>query len=603
MANAASMNDERVATLLADKFGPTPSSSAEHSLTEHTLNNPSSSSAVQAYAKLEGPGLCYFIRTLRIVIGRRTTAFDKVDVDLGAVKAVSREHAVINYNFSSAQFELSVLGKNGLFINDLFVPKGATVPLVHRTKIQVAVYYFTFLLPKVPVSSTPHESPVMATPSKLNSTPSGGGVQSGQYHHYHHRHHHGTYHPSHTPGTVVQPHSNPVQFQAAHSHPSMLHSPLVSQSQTQSQPLSGRPILQAKLSVQPSPNHPIPIAAATHLPHTPSTPPQPGHRTPVPGGSHDEGEVDYTKSDQKPHYSYASLIAQAINSTEAKKITLNGIYNYIAQTYPYYRQAKNGWQNSIRHNLSLNKAFVKVQRADNEPGKGAYWAIEKEYQAMFANGVYKRSRRGVPSKSSKRSRDHPASPYSPPERSLQKLTLSPLHNRARVPLPVLAPAEHLPSSSLTKVMEVDSPTTRPSTQPQMPSGDTSPGGVPMNVSSNSVKEEGGSPVNGHSTSHTQSRPASQYSQSTIPDTPSRRSSSINPPPPQDLMGKPTVASSQTASPVSSPVQSSQQDGSQTMGTTSIPTNGTASSTQKQPPPATTGTPPSESQSSTSPPCT
>ncbi|KAJ1962505.1 hypothetical protein IWQ62_003505, partial [Dispira parvispora] len=552
MANAASMNDERVATLLADKFGPTPSSSAEHSLTEHTLNNSSSSSAVQAYAKLEGPGLCYFIRTLRIVIGRRTTAFDKVDVDLGAVKAVSREHAVITYNFASAQFELLVLGKNGLFINDLFVPKGATVPLVHRTKIQIAVFYFTFLLPKVPVSSAPHESPVMATPSKLNGTPGGGGVQSGQYHHHHH---HGTYHPSHTPGTVVQP-SNPMQLQAAHSHPSMLHSPLVSQSQTQSQPLSGRPILQAKLSVQPSPNHPIPIAAATHLPHTPSTPPQPGHRTPVPGGSHDEGEVDYTKSDQKPHYSYASLIAQAINSTEAKKITLNGIYNYIAQTYPYYRQAKNGWQNSIRHNLSLNKAFVKVQRADNEPGKGAYWAIEKEYQAMFANGVYKRSRRGVPSKSSKRSRDHPASPYSPPERSLQKLTLSPLHNRARVPLPAIAPAEQLPSSSLTKVMEVDSSTT----QPQGQSEGKPPNGVAANAKTNLVKDEGDNPVNGQSTPHAQSGPDSQYSQSTVPDTPSRRSSVTHPPPPQDLMGKPTIASSRTVSPTSSPVQSSLQDG-------------------------------------------
>ncbi|RKP38810.1 fork head domain DNA binding protein, partial [Dimargaris cristalligena] len=115
---------------------------------------------------------------------------------------------------------------------------------------------------------------------------------------------------------------------------------------------------------------------------------------------------------QKPHYSYASLIAQAINSTEAKKITLNGIYTYIASTYPYYQMAKNGWQNSIRHNLSLNKAFMKVQRGDKEPGKGAYWAIEKEYQPMFSNGVYKRSRRTQSAKVAKRTRD-PASPYSP----------------------------------------------------------------------------------------------------------------------------------------------------------------------------------------------
>ncbi|KAJ1961955.1 hypothetical protein GGI12_002948 [Dipsacomyces acuminosporus] len=95
----------------------------------------------------------------------------------------------------------------------------------------------------------------------------------------------------------------------------------------------------------------------------------------------------------KPTYSYASLIAQAINSTEDKKVTLNGIYNYIMANYPYYKHAQNGWQNSIRHNLSLNKAFIKVLRASNEPGKGSYWAIDDAYKGQFSNGVYKRTRR------------------------------------------------------------------------------------------------------------------------------------------------------------------------------------------------------------------
>ncbi|KAJ2371945.1 hypothetical protein IW150_004358 [Coemansia sp. RSA 2607] len=95
----------------------------------------------------------------------------------------------------------------------------------------------------------------------------------------------------------------------------------------------------------------------------------------------------------KPTYSYASLIAQAINATPDKKVTLSGIYSFIMQHYSYYRYAQNGWQNSIRHNLSLNKAFVRVQRANNEPGKGSYWAIEDSYKAQFSNGVYKRTRR------------------------------------------------------------------------------------------------------------------------------------------------------------------------------------------------------------------
>ncbi|KAJ1738275.1 hypothetical protein LPJ68_005685, partial [Coemansia sp. RSA 1086] len=38
-------------------------------------------------------------------------------------------------------------------------------------------------------------------------------------------------------------------------------------------------------------------------------------------------------------------------------------------------------------------AFVRVQRASNEPGKGSYWAIDDAYKGQFANGVYKRTRR------------------------------------------------------------------------------------------------------------------------------------------------------------------------------------------------------------------
>ncbi|KAJ1674226.1 hypothetical protein EV182_003707 [Spiromyces aspiralis] len=109
--------------------------------------------------------------------------------------------------------------------------------------------------------------------------------------------------------------------------------------------------------------------------------------------------LDPRSTHTKPPFSYASLIAQAINSTEAKKITLNGIYQYIMEHYPYYKHAQNGWQNSIRHNLSLNKAFVKVQRATNEPGKGAYWTIDEAHKDQFSNGVYKRTRRSNKSKS------------------------------------------------------------------------------------------------------------------------------------------------------------------------------------------------------------
>ncbi|KAG1055337.1 hypothetical protein G6F43_002697 [Rhizopus delemar] len=78
----------------------------------------------------------------------------------------------------------------------------------------------------------------------------------------------------------------------------------------------------------------------------------------------------------KPPYSYATLIKYAIENSEKKKLTLSEIYQWVIDHYPYYSSAGTGWKNSIRHNLSLNKSFVRVPRPINEPGKGSYWQVD-----------------------------------------------------------------------------------------------------------------------------------------------------------------------------------------------------------------------------------
>lgn len=64
---------------------------------------------------------------------------------------------------------------------------------------------------------------------------------------------------------------------------------------------------------------------------------------------------------KRPPHTYPSLIAQAILDSNQNLITLRGIYEYIMEKYPYYKfcHDKSAWQNSIRHNLSLNQCFIK----------------------------------------------------------------------------------------------------------------------------------------------------------------------------------------------------------------------------------------------------
>ncbi|XP_036027421.1 forkhead box protein N4 isoform X2 [Onychomys torridus] len=98
----------------------------------------------------------------------------------------------------------------------------------------------------------------------------------------------------------------------------------------------------------------------------------------------------------KPIYSYSCLIAMALKSSKTGSLPVSEIYSFMKEHFPYFKTAPDGWKNSVRHNLSLNKCFEKVEtKSSGSSRKGCLWALNLARIDKMEEEMYKWKRKDL----------------------------------------------------------------------------------------------------------------------------------------------------------------------------------------------------------------
>jgi hypothetical protein len=85
----------------------------------------------------------------------------------------------------------------------------------------------------------------------------------------------------------------------------------------------------------------------------------------------------------------------ALKNSRAGSLPVSEIYSFMCEHFPYFKTAPNGWKNSVRHNLSLNKCFEKIEKPVTNGGqrKGCLWAMNPAKISKMDEEVLKWSRK------------------------------------------------------------------------------------------------------------------------------------------------------------------------------------------------------------------
>ncbi|KAL0138014.1 fork head domain-containing protein [Mucor lusitanicus] len=93
------------------------------------------------------------------------------------------------------------------------------------------------------------------------------------------------------------------------------------------------------------------------------------------------------------HPYIVASVKQYRSEAQNEQLQHHIIYTWITARYPaLYNAEDTGWQNTIRHNLSLNRCFKKVPKSElvgtSHRGKGGYWTIDPTQMEKFKNGAF-----------------------------------------------------------------------------------------------------------------------------------------------------------------------------------------------------------------------
>ncbi|KAF2186460.1 hypothetical protein K469DRAFT_663344 [Zopfia rhizophila CBS 207.26] len=100
---------------------------------------------------------------------------------------------------------------------------------------------------------------------------------------------------------------------------------------------------------------------------------------PMPSNDSDRNECGGDDAAVDKEQPYAQLIYRALMQSPGHMMILRDIYNWFKQnTDKAADKETKGWQNSIRHNLSMNGAFEKVDQPCEEAKKGFMWRLTDE---------------------------------------------------------------------------------------------------------------------------------------------------------------------------------------------------------------------------------